>query len=218
MNKSTLRWRIAQWLEIRWWRNYLRTQEVERYAEQKTNYWQRILDTLDIRLPPKQQVLDAGCGPAGVFMLLNNQQVDAMDPLLEQYADQLEHFKIADYPWVNFHSSSLESYPKTKSYDYTFCLNAINHVSDWKAGMDRLAALTKPNGTLVLGVDVHRYSFLKKIFRTLPGDVLHPHQHDREDYRQALQHRGWQIEKEHTWKEGFIFDYWLVVCRASTAN
>lgn len=212
-SKPTLRWRIAQWLEIRWWRNYLRKQNVTAYAQQKRNYWQRLLAALKLSFTDQQTMLDAGCGPAGIFMILQDHQVDAVDPLLDQYEQQLIHFAPLDYPWVQFYTSSIEAYSIEKRYDTTFCLNAINHVANWNQGLDKISDLTKPDGTLVVGIDVHRYPFLKFLFRLLPGDVLHPHQHDREDYRKALNSRGWQITKELTWKKGLIFDYWLVVCQ-----
>jgi 2-polyprenyl-3-methyl-5-hydroxy-6-metoxy-1,4-benzoquinol methylase len=212
-SKPTLRWRIAQWLEIRWWQNYLRKQGVATYAEQKKAYWLRLLAALNLNFPERQRILDAGCGPAGIFMVLENHQVNAVDPLLDQYASQLAHFSPSDYPWVHFCTSGIENYAESKPYDVTFCLNAINHVENWEKGLDKLAVLTQPEGTLVLGIDVHRHRFLKLLFRYLPGDVLHPHQHDREDYRRALASRGWQMERQLTWKKGLVFDYWLVVCR-----
>lgn len=217
-SKPTLRWRIAQWLEIRWWQNYLRKQEVATYAQQKKAYWLRLLSALQLHFPEPQQILDAGCGPAGIFIALDNHQVDALDPLLEQYATHLAHFSPDNYPWVQFYTTEIERFPENKRYEVTFCLNAINHVADWEQGLDKLSVLTQPKGTLVLGIDVHRHRFLKFLFRYLPGDVLHPHQHDREDYRRALSRRGWQIERELTWKKGAIFDYWLVVCQQQAGN
>lgn len=217
-SKPTLRWRIAQWLEIRWWQNYLRKQEVTAYTEQKKAYWLRLLSALDLNFPERQRILDAGCGPAGIFMILENHHVDAVDPLLDQYATQLTHFSQDKYPWVHFHTSGIENYPEHHRYDVTFCLNAINHVADWEKGLDKLSVVTKPEGTFVLGIDVHRHRLLKFLFRYLPGDVLHPHQHDREDYRLALAYRGWKVERQLTWKKGLIFDYWLVVCQKQQEN
>jgi 2-polyprenyl-6-hydroxyphenyl methylase/3-demethylubiquinone-9 3-methyltransferase len=217
-SKPTLRWRIAQWLEIRWWQNYLRKQEVATYAQQKKAYWLRLLSVLGLNFTEQKRILDAGCGPAGIFMVLDNHQVDAVDPLLDQYTAQLAHFSPKSYPWVRFHTSGIENYPERAHYDVTFCLNAINHVANWEEGLDKLTVLTRSEGTLVLGIDVHRHRFLKHIFRYLPADELHPHQHDREDYHQALTSRGWQIERQLTWKRGRIFDYWLVVCQKQTEN
>ena len=72
-------------------------------------------------------------------------------------------------------------------------------------------ASAKKEGTVVLSIDVHRHQWLKRIFRAVPGDALHPQQHDRDDYRTALRQMGWRIVRERTARQGRIFDYWLVV-------
>lgn len=213
---KTLRWRVAQWLEIRWWRNYLSDKSPATYLQQKAEYWQRLLNTLAIECAEKQVVLDAGCGPAGIFLILKEQAVDAVDPLLDQYRENIPHFDPTHYPWVNFHSCPLEDFRIQRSYELVFCLNAINHIYDWQKGLDQLTLAASSGGQLVLGIDVHNYLWVKRIFQTIPGDVLHPHQHDRDDYRRALHQRGWQIKKEHTWKKGLIFDYWLLVLQKKT--
>lgn len=211
MKTTTLRWRIAQWLEIRWWQNYLAKQNPEKYRTQKADYWQRLLAALQIKMKPKERVLDAGCGPAGVFLVMDQQETVAVDPLLEQYEEQLAHFSPAFYPEVQFHSLPLEDFQSEQAFDTIFCLNAINHVNDWDLGLDRLTEAAQLGTRLVLGIDVHNHRLLRFIFKALPGDVLHPHQHDRADYHEALAKRGWKIDREHTWSKGFIFDYWLVV-------
>lgn len=210
-SSPSLRWRFAQWLEIRWWRNYLSDKSPATYQQQKIDYWQRLMKTLDIKLPPQQQVLEAGCGPAGIFLALADQQITAVDPLLDQYQNDLPHFNTTDYPWVSFKSTPLEDALFDQTFDHVFCLNAINHVNDWERGLDQLTAATRAGGQLLLGIDVHNNKGLKFVFQSIPGDVLHPHQHDRDDYRQALLQRGWIIKREHTWKKGVIFDYWLLV-------
>jgi 2-polyprenyl-6-hydroxyphenyl methylase/3-demethylubiquinone-9 3-methyltransferase len=209
--RKTLRWKLAQWLEIRWWRHYLSDKSPANYLQQKAEYWQRVLDVLGIACTKNQTVLDVGCGPAGIFLILKEQSVDAVDPLLDQYRASIPHFEPARFPWVNFHSAPLENFQLQRSYKYVFCLNAINHVDDWQKGLDQLTLATQNDGQLILGIDVHNHKWLKFVFQNIPGDVLHPHQHDREDYRQALEQHGWKITKEHTWKKGLIFDYWLIV-------
>ena len=39
------------------------------------------------------------------------------------------------------------------------------------------------------------FQLLKYIFRLLPGDILHPHQFDLEEYKGMLKKAGFQIEK-----------------------
>lgn len=206
-----LKWRIAQAAEIRWWRRYLGRKDPGVYRRQKEAYWKKVLERTGVAPAPRDRVLDAGCGPAGIFLLLQEQQVDAIDPLLEAYGRQLPYFSPADYPWVQFETRRLEDLKVTAVYDAVFCLNAINHVADLEIALDRLLAAARPGAPVVISVDVHRSSFLKKLFRLLPGDVLHPHQHSLDDYLARLSHRGCHIRKVERLKPGHIFDYYLIV-------
>lgn len=208
---STLRWRIAQALEIRWWQHYLRRRDRVEYLTRKRQYWQRVLNAAKIQPIPGQHILDAGCGPAGIFIALEQCRVDALDPLLEQYAANLPHFQPLSYPYVRFFYQPLETFEPEAPYSLVFCLNAINHVANLPLALDRLTAAVAPGGRLVLAVDVHRGTFFKRLFRRLPVDILHPHQHDENDYRQLLAERNLQIEHTVGLREGTIFRYLLMV-------
>ncbi len=205
------RWKLAQAAEIRWWRNYLRNRQKEAYLEQKKQYWHRVLHAMDLTAAPGAEVLDAGCGPAGIFMVLDACQVTALDPLLDAYAQQLTHFSPNSYPHVRFLCLPLEDYAEERRYDRVFCLNAINHVSDLSRCVQVLVRALSPGGKLLLGVDVHRKNWLKRIFRVLPGDVLHPHQHGMEDYNRLFADEGLTLEKSVCLKKGSIFNYQLML-------
>jgi 2-polyprenyl-6-hydroxyphenyl methylase/3-demethylubiquinone-9 3-methyltransferase len=207
----TFRWRLAQFFEIRWWRQYLAHKDPQDYLDWKRTYWHRFLDTCDVHPKSGSRVLDAGCGPAGIFTILDNCETDAVDPLLGAYEKQLPHFKRADYPRVQFFTETLERFEGRGAYDFVFCLNAINHVADLPRSLDRLAGLTAKGGTLVLSVDAHRYGFLKRLFRLFPGDILHPHQYDLEEYRQMLTARGYTVQRSILLQQDWIFDYQVLV-------
>lgn len=211
----TLRWRLAQFFEIRWWQRYLGAREKTAYLDWKRTYWYNFLAKSGIEIPPGARILDAGCGPAGIFTILDQHAVDALDPLLEQYEQKLSHFNKLDFPRVHFFNQPLESFSPDYQYDVVFCLNAINHVADMEKCLDRLAALTKVDGVLALSVDAHNYRFLKKIFRLFPGDVLHPHQYDLREYRGMLRGRGFLVEGEVLVKKETIFNYYLLTGRRS---
>ena len=137
-----LRWKIAQAAEIRWWQRYLKNKNTSDYATWKKAYWTKLLSEIGLSalLNPNtaaQKILDAGCGPAGIFMVLTPQhQVTALDPLLNDYEKKLAHFKQIFYPDVTFVSKSLESFDAEKqNFDTVFCLNAINHVSASSVGV-----------------------------------------------------------------------------------
>ena len=234
----SLRWRLAQWLELRWWRRYLRYQSPADYLARKRAYWQRTLDELDWTVEEGATALDAGCGPAGIFTLLHNRQrMTALDPLLEHYEEKLAIFSRADYPEVTFICGPLEarlpspgvasapipatSFPPATApqapppYDVLYCFNAINHVSDWAGALAKLTAAARPGTRMILTSDVHRHQWLLPIFRALPGDALHPQQHGPEAYRSELARNGWKIEREVVLRTERIFNYtaWIATKR-----
>lgn len=215
MQSPTLRWRLAQFLERRWWRRYLADQPPADYLERKRAYWHRTLDRLDWTVVPGRRSLDAGCGPAGVFTILaGREDITALDPLLEAYERDLAIFDRADYPGVTFCPCPLEAgaLAQEPPFAAVYCLNAINHVSDWGRALDTLTHLAAPGARLLLTSDVHRHGWLRPVFRALPGDALHPQQHTAADYRRALTARGWAIEWEETLRRTLIFDYVGWVC------
>lgn len=204
------RWKLAQFWEIRWWRWYLQHKDKSVYLQQKAAYWEKVLAHCELPLTGGEAILDAGCGPAGIFMILEGDPLMAVDPLLNQYQDQLDHFDPTDYPKVQFNAVSLEEFQPTQELDIVFCCNVINHVADLNLSLDKICSWLKPGGILILSVDVHNFGILKKIFRLFPGDILHPHQHDLADYQSMLRDRGLTIEKTTQLKRGGIFDYYLI--------
>lgn len=206
-----LRWQIAQFIEINWWRRYLRRREKTGYLDWKRRYWMAFLEKAEIPVPLGKSVLDAGCGPAGIFIILENNTVDALDPLLLSYEHSLPHFRRSNYPYARFSDLPLEKYLPENQYDMVFCLNAINHVADLQACADKLFQLTQAGGELLLSVDAHNYSLLKHLFRLLPLDILHPHQYDLAEYKNMLTRRGFHIRRAVLIKKETIFSYYLII-------
>ena len=211
---ARLRWRLAQYLEGRWWQRYLRSKEPTTYVAEKRAYWHRTLQQLGWELVPGRKVLDAGCGPAGVFIIAEQiEQVTALDPLLLTYEQTLPIFSQAAYPNVKFHAQPLETtLPNAPTFAAIYCFNAINHVANWELAMDQLTSYAKPGTGMILTSDVHRHAVLLPIFKALPGDALHPQQHAADDYREALEARGWVIDKKVELRREFIFSYTAWVC------
>lgn len=207
------RWQIAQRAEIRWWQNYLRQRPVGEYLNWKRAYWREFLQRCALAPPPGARILDAGCGPAGIFLHFPQHEVIACDPLLDQYTHKLDHFEPANYPGVRFLPCALEDLSLTKPCDYVFCLNAINHVAQLDRCLDRLVAATHREGYLILSIDAHNYWGLKYLFRTLPGDILHPHQYDLAEYQAMLTRRGLRIERSVCYRRERIFDYHVLIAR-----
>jgi 2-polyprenyl-3-methyl-5-hydroxy-6-metoxy-1,4-benzoquinol methylase len=212
--KKKLKWRLAQELEYKWWQQYLHKKDTVEYLQQKKNYWLQLLSSLQepVLEAPGQSILDAGCGPAGIFIALQDHQVVALDPLLERYKN-LPHFNPDAYPWTTFIESPLELLADKEQYDTIFCMNAINHVNDITLCCRRLFDALKPGGYLVLSTDAHRFSLLKKIFQWLPGDMLHPVQLDINEYRKHLTDLNLEIKKSIRYKEAGIFNYYILIAQ-----
>ncbi len=211
---SSWKWKLAQTLEYKWWQRYLQKKNAEEYLQWKESYWLDLLQSVSkhISLPEGTVILDAGCGPAGIFIALKGNGVDAIDPLLDKYR-QLPHFQPQRFPWTNFKTIPIESLDETEKYDIIFCMNAINHVNDINVCYDHLVRALKPDGVIVISTDAHKYSFLKKIFQALPGDMLHPVQMDIREYDQLLTGRNISILENILYKSERIFDYYITVGR-----
>jgi len=212
--KKKLKWRLAQELEYKWWQQYLHKKDTVEYLQQKKNYWLQLLSSLQepVLEAPGQSILDAGCGPAGIFIALQDHQVVALDPLLERYKN-LPHFNPGAYPWTTFIQSPLELLADKEQYDTIFCMNAINHVNDITLCCRRLFDALKPGGYLVLSTDAHRFSLLKKIFQWLPGDMLHPVQLDINEYTKHLTDLNLEIKKSIRYKDAGIFNYYILIAQ-----
>ncbi len=212
------RWDIAQAAEWRWWKRYLKGKQPEEYLHWKRQYWRTLLAELKLDIPSRARCLDAGCGPAGLFMILEQQSVAAVDPLLDRYEEALDHFDKGNYPWVRFVNQPLEVFEPQQPFDFVFCLNAINHVEDLDRCWERLRKAVKPDGTLVVSVDTHNYGFFKHLFRLIPGDVLHPHQYDLKEYQQMVTQGGWTLKQVHLKDQQFFFNYYVFVLKAPAAS
>ena len=204
---------MAQALEWRWWSRYLASRSPEVYLQNKRAYWARTLTELEWAVAAGAPALDAGCGPAGIFLLLHDtQRITAIDPLLERYR-RLPVFQPQAYPEVSFLPRTMEEPGEVGPFRQIYCFNSINHVRDWERALDALTSVALPGTEMILTSDVHRHSWLLPVFRLLPGDVLHPQQHGPDAYRTALAARGWRIEREKLLRREAIFDYRAWVCR-----
>ena len=205
----SFRWKIAQTAELKWWQNYLSAKPIAEYQAWKADYWRGFLKEVPLELPKGARILDAGCGPAGLFTILPDHEVTACDPLLDAYAEKLSHFEPKDYPWTKFVNSALEDFETEEGFDYIFCINAINHVDNLGLALDQLIKALKPGGQLILSIDAHNHDWLKRIFQWLPGDILHPHQYNRAEYRKMMTERGIVLGEGKRLNKERIFSYWV---------
>ena len=198
----------------KWWQLYLKNKDVDTYLTWKKNYWAGLIDQClqSFPLNPDLSILDAGCGPAGIFMnFSHHQDVVAFDPLINDYEKDLDHFKKAWYPNVQFVNEGIESFKWPYLFNRVFCMNAINHVQDIQLSFERICNLVKTDGYLVITIDAHNHRLFKSLFRLLPGDILHPHQYDLSEYKHMIEKNGLKIMTEIKLKSEFFFDHYLLI-------
>lgn len=205
------RWNLAQFAELKWWKNYLKDKKPEEYLSWKKDYWNDLLTHCNISTHSNRKVLDAGCGPSGMFMMFSEHECVAFDPLIEEYDKTLPHFSYSRYPKVQFVKAGLENFRSKKKFDLIFCMNAINHVQDIRESMRNLVFHAHPGAQIVVSIDAHNFSFFKFLFRLLPGDILHPHQYDLKEYLTMITDSGCRIQHSFCLKKEFFFDHYVVV-------
>lgn len=212
--KENIKWRLAQKIEYKWWERYLKKKNAEDYLQWKIQYWENVLQELSkyIPIPEDKLILDAGCGPAGIFIALKGNSVHAIDPLLEKYRN-FPHFMPGRSSWVQFETKVIECLNEVEKYDVIFCMNAINHVNDIALCYDKLVQALKPGGYIVVSTDAHKYTFLKKFFQHFPGDVLHPVQLDNDEYNVFLTKREMDIIHSIPYEKGNVFDYYITIAK-----
>lgn len=211
-----LRWKIAQWFELRWWRQYLRNKNKADYLAWKKSYWIGVLDKIagEIKIDITKPVIDLGCGPAGIYIALANKKITAVDPLLDEYESQTQFFKRSDYPEVTFIKNTIEDFDAGGlKYDVVCCMNAINHVHDIARGFDKLKEVCADEGSIIVSIDAHNFSVFKYLFRLIPGDILHPHQYNLAEYIALLNSGGWQTGAPVLLKHQFFFDHYVLVAK-----
>lgn len=209
------RWNAAQFAERKWWKNYLKNKDITEYLSWKKEYWTDLLKkcTHYFTIRPEDKILDAGCGPAGMFMLFENNQTVAFDPLIDNYEIDLPHFKKNMYPSVQFVNAGLEDFSTDKKFNVIFCMNAINHVHDIEKSFDNLLSCAAKDAHIIVTIDAHNHSTFKYLFRLLPGDILHPHQYNLNEYQKMLTQRGCNLLGTILLKHEFFFDHYMLVVK-----
>ncbi len=213
--KRKWRWNAAQFAERKWWKNYLKNKDITEYLTWKKEYWTDLLKkcTHYFTIIPEHKILDAGCGPAGMFMLFGNNETVAFDPLIDNYNTDLPHFRKDMYPSVQFVNAGLEDFETEKKFNVIFCMNAINHVHDIEKSFDNLISYAVKDAHIIVTIDAHNHSTFKHLFRLLPGDILHPHQYNLNEYQKMLTQRGCDLLGTVLLKHEFFFDHYLLVAK-----
>lgn len=202
----SLQWKLAQALEWRWWKRYLGKRSLPEYLEWKKEYWNRFLKDVGAEPEAGEFWIDAGCGPAGIFLVLKPPGM-AIDPLIDRYRSLGPFCLEEDHPGVSFLRTGLEDFKSELKADRIFCLNAINHVRDLRVCLKNLKGALRAGGILILSTDEHKYPLLKTMFKLIPGDALHPQQFNSEEYLQFFSEAGFECLQRKVYRPGSIFNY-----------
>jgi 2-polyprenyl-6-hydroxyphenyl methylase/3-demethylubiquinone-9 3-methyltransferase len=213
MKPLSIRWRLAQFFELWWWKLYLIRKDENNYLRWKRNYWKKVFDLVGEDYAPKlnQRVIELGCGPAGCFIFFTQHSLTAIDPLIDEYEQNIPFFRKSNYPHTVFVSADIENLSLDKQFDVVLCFNVINHVSNIGQCLQNIKKLLSPKGILLLSVDAHRRKWLKNSFSVIPFDILHPQQFTLPEYLGLLKAQGLSCKKEITLHTGIIFSHYLLV-------
>lgn len=215
MSFRNLKWKLAQFFELKWWLFYFKGKEKVAYLNWKKNYWKSVFKQTEIHesIQPSDTILELGCGPAGCFIYFTQNKIVAVDPLLQSYQNSLSFFEPSEYPNTQFISSSIEKASIQKQFDVILCFNAINHVKDIELSLNKLCKWLKPEGKVFLSVDAHNHSFLKTVFHAIPGDILHPHQYTLQEYVELCSNAGLKHSETILLKKESIFSHYLLLLK-----
>lgn len=208
-----IRWKIAQFCELWWWKFYLANKDKKTYLSWKKDYWKSVFEKIkpSVKIELQANILELGCGPAGCFIFFNQNKITALDPLLHLYERELHFFNEKDYANTSFISVSIEEATIDETFDFVLCFNAINHVKSVQLSLNKISKCLSPKGKLLLSVDAHNHLFLKKIFAAIPGDVLHPHQYTLQEYTEMCDAVELNLEQTILLKREKIFSHHLLV-------
>jgi ubiquinone/menaquinone biosynthesis C-methylase UbiE len=95
-----------------------------------------------------KRVLEAGCGDGGFCRLLceREAEVDGID--LSSVAIEQA---IGSCPRARFEVGSVTSLPyRDESFDLVVCLETLEHVPDWRRGLEELIRVLRPGGRFII--------------------------------------------------------------------
>jgi len=99
-------------------------------------------------------VLDMGCGSKLRSLYFDKSKVIAMDPLANQFMDEIEwcDLKLAD----EVYSVPAEYYVKElqNKIDLIMCINVLDHCYDTEKILENMLNYIKPTGSILISVDV----------------------------------------------------------------
>lgn len=187
------RWQQAQAEELECWSYNQERVSDPRYMAKKREYWQQMLHRVgfqeEILHDGGQKILEVGCGPTGIFILLDAiaDNYTILDPLLDEYQ------KLYTHPFYPAHSISLPLEDlridkNTSRFDRVFAINCVDHVRDLRLFLERLSDVSSREGTIYLAVNTHERKSTARIWRWLQWvlEPHHPYHFTKEEYEEIF--------------------------------
>lgn len=181
--------RLSSRLQPVWFRPLFRIRAVRRKLQ--FDHWSRRWEypwaVLSADLQPGMRVLDAGSGgsPFPVYLAMSGSECYAADPTLDQGQPKkswrrrlLSSLRIAVVdslppaarPPVEYTPDRIQelSFPD-EFFDRVFCLSVMEHIprSDWPVCMKQLARVVRPEGRLILSLDMSTPDANARIYQRL---------------------------------------------------
>lgn len=192
------RWEISQKKELECWASNERKINTPAYLEAKRQFWHEAISLAEPYLTlsdlETKSVLEFGCGPSGVFLLVKkNSDYHCLDPLMDDY--------IRQFPFINknlhIHSMKLEDFDPQRKFDLILGFNSLDHVDDIDKAIERIKELAGPKSIIVLSLNVHSKVFLQWLLEHTNAifDRLHKHQYTAEQYRKMIEKHDLEVLK-----------------------
>lgn len=190
---------MAQNKELECWTSNDYKITTPEYREAKKDLWRKVLGRVGISQSELDDgnILEFGCGPAGLFMLFpDSQRYVAVDPLASEYKNHFDYLRPMSVSFVN---SKIEGLYIDRKFSHIFGFNALDHVDDIHLTVDKLRRLCQADhSSVVLSVNIHNYSFIQRILAAgnVFLDPLHKHQYTVSQYKEIFTAFDFEILNE----------------------
>ena len=181
-------WSLSQKGQKHFQKSHQNSRMQKNWMDSRVQRWKDIVEYSDrfVYRRKNHVVIDIGCGPAGVFLALDNHKVYCVDPLADYYVSEFPYLQNQNrLIWISepFEEASIDS-----KVNVSYSMNAIDHVYSLRAFMSRLVEILVPEGHFVVTVNCFRNIQYRRMFDTLGSliDPDHPYHFTKEEFESML--------------------------------
>lgn len=183
--------------EIDWWRGYLASLGVDRFMRVRFDDWKWKTRFFPELREEEGRGLDLACGLVSIFEFSGLKNVVAADALMDEYQQLLPRDGAAGVEYRREDGEDLTF--ETRSFDYVFCCNAIDHTPNPLRMLQEIERVLKPGGRLYFQVnyDPALYAPHYQIWRR-----------ETVDAHMKASHFGMRLAVEEWWEEHHKYLFW----------